>query len=200
MASSGSSSSGKSLAWRTTHSTPSGSSLAFSDRAESRMMDPLARAWRRPGAARRARRRRGSPAGRRPRRGGSARRPRRARWPGAYPGRVRPVRRRGLSAECSCARPPTTRLMNRGSYEVWAPSTPRQATRDDWRSDGVGTAWLGEVVVEADPEGDPRAGRAARGRDPRRVDAEFAGMQPQVLDGAAPSRIGAGNGASCESR
>jgi hypothetical protein len=48
----------------------------------------------------------------------------------------------------------------------------------------VGTPGVGEVVVESDPQGNPCAGRAARRRDPVRVDAELLRTQPQVLDGA----------------
>ena len=63
--------------------------------------------------------------------------------------------------------------MNRGSYEVWAPSTARQVTRDDCRAMGSLLLRIGQVVMEADPESDPRASRAARGGDAVRIDSQL---------------------------
>ena len=43
---------------------------------------------------------------------------------------------------------------------------------------------IGQLVVEPDPERDPRAGRVAAGRDPARVDSQIHRFQPEELDSA----------------
>ena len=43
---------------------------------------------------------------------------------------------------------------------------------------------IGQIVVEPDPERDPRAGRVAAGRDPAGVDSQIHRLQPEELDSA----------------
>ena len=72
--------------------------------------------------------------------------------------------------------------MNRGSYEVWAPSTPRHATARRPPGDRVIAPGIGQVVVKPDPERDPRAGRAAGGGDPARIDSQLVRLVSDKLD------------------